>query len=224
MSRISLSSGVIRVVNWPDIRDTVSAGAGIIAAVYAILAYHRPRGGASVSEFAPASGLMRARGIIVLLSLIIVGQSYYSLTGRHAGAMPDTIAGWGINAGATQDEFSYSMTVDARQYMEYKDDYHLMLIVRIPYANIDGMSDTAIEKSAIYKIVDGPILLAHVNGKKLKVFVSGSLPIQYDLVLLPDKITPDKINSLGDVEALGGKILATREQTIPVQIHPPATN
>jgi hypothetical protein len=207
--------GTLLEMSWAELRDTVSVIAAVIAAFYAVVAYHRPKGEAAPMLKEAPPGSIVPRVIICILSAIILGQAFLNYRDRGEVAS-DPVGTWGVSGGSTPDEPVYTMAVNAHDYLEYKDQYHLMLIVRIPYADIDEMSDKTIEKSALYKITDQQILLAHVSEKKLRfpALPGTSVPIQYVLVALPDKISPDAITSLGDVEALGGKILAKRAQTI----------
>jgi hypothetical protein len=78
------------------------------------------------------------------------------------------------------------------------------------------MTDTVIEKSGLYTITDGGVILAHPSPNTLRFIVNQVNAIEYTLILVPSKITVEQISSLGDVEHIGGRILATMMQIIPI--------
>jgi hypothetical protein len=89
--------------------------------------------------------------------------------------------------------------------------HRLMLVVRPGYANIDPITDTSIKKSQAYTIQDGFMTLAlPTNGVAMwPLPTDRPVQLQFTLVDLPAMFSPDQILSLGDVERMGGKILAS---------------
>jgi hypothetical protein len=112
------------------------------------------------------------------------------------------------------------MTVNSRKLLNYKDHFKMMLILEIPYANIDPRTDTSIEKSGAFTITGGPVNLAIASVGRpthlrvdfppnVKVGDRVSAHANWNLVLIPNSFAPEQIASLQDVEGLGGKIVAT---------------
>lgn len=112
---------------------------------------------------------------------------------------------------------TFSEFVNSKSLVDDKDHFHLMLILNVPYPDIDPMTDFYIEKSATYTITGGIITLAvkvsasdHLRvlappdkklGDSFDVFV------HFYIALIPIGISPEQIRSLSDVELLGGKII-----------------
>lgn len=67
----------------------------------------------------------------------------------------DVITSWGVTK-----EHVFLMGVNSRLLTDFQKDYKLMEIIQIPYANIDRMTDTNIEKSVLYTITGGPMIVA----------------------------------------------------------------
>ena len=89
-----------------------------------------------------------------------------------------------------------------------------MLIVRAAFIDIDRISDLKIEKSGAYSIPSERLSMALVSTGKMKLAANLPNIVEWDVVLLPSQIPPDKITSLGDVTSLGGKILAVRSAQV----------
>jgi hypothetical protein len=118
---------------------------------------------------------------------------------------------------------TYFMTINTPLLQQYRNDHKLMLLVRAVFADVDRMSDTKIEKSALYSIPIGdPLTLALVSTGKMKVAALQATQVEYDIILLPSSVSHDRVTMLSDVEPLGGKILATAGQML--MGGPPDTN
>jgi hypothetical protein len=118
---------------------------------------------------------------------------------------------------------NYQMTINTPLLQQYRNDHKLMLLVRAVFADVDRMSDTKIEKSALYSIPIGdPLTLALVSTGKMKVAALQATQVEYDIILLPSSVSHDRVTMLSDVEPLGGKILATAGQML--MGGPPDTN
>jgi hypothetical protein len=133
--------------------------------------------------------------------------------------LTDLILNWGYDQGAMY------MIVNSRPLLDYKAASKLLLILNVPYSNVDKMTDPAIEKSPPYTITGEVIVLAvpflgaplSPSPKHLRVTAppnskvgeSFSVPVNYFLVLIPIHVSPDEIRSLSDVESFGGRIITT---------------
>ena len=107
----------------------------------------------------------------------------------------------------------------------------MMVVIHVPYSNIDKMTDTYIEKSTTFTITGEVAKLAiplpttvsfpHLRlsppaGSKVgDVF---NLMLDYTLVLIPNNLSEEQIRSLSDVEILGGKIITTFSTNITLVI------
>lgn len=105
----------------------------------------------------------------------------------------------------------------------------MMLILNVPYANIDRMADTAIEKSPMFTITGDRTIIAvplpprhnlqvtpPPNSNKVgDVF---DVLVNYYLVVVPNNTPAEQIKTLSDVERVGGKILTTEGTYIPFTI------
>ena len=120
----------------------------------------------------------------------------------------DVISGWG------RHDSDFWVSVNSAPLLDYKDRFKLMLILAIPYSNIDKMSDTSIEKSVAFTITGEPILIAvgltatpqHLRVSRPPNTKAGDTftrLINFTLVLIPTTLTPEQIRSLSDVETLG---------------------
>jgi|SRR5271167_3406587 len=201
--------------------NIVSTIAAVVAALYAVVTYHRPKGDASImsKEGSPARGAIISRLVIFVLSGIIIAQVFFNYYEKNSATV-EPILSWGTHK-ISSESFAYTMIVNGHSYLEYKDQYHLTLILRVPFADINEMSDTAIEKSALYDITDEPIAPAHISENKLHLTPmpgTNTALIKYILIALPDKIGVDAVTSLGNLQSLGGKILTDRSQTILVEL------
>jgi hypothetical protein len=87
----------------------------------------------------------------------------------------------------------------------------LMLVVRVPFADRDKMTDENIIKSQLYTISGGFMTLAipMTSMIGLKVLADRPTPIEFSLVEIPFLYSADQVRSLSDVEKLGGKFLAS---------------
>jgi hypothetical protein len=119
--------------------------------------------------------------------------------------------------------------VNSRSLLKYKDHFKMMLIVRVPYPDIDNMTDTAMEKSALYTITGGWTQLAITSIRQLRFRVSQgatgtiSPTVHFLLVIIPNDIAPEQIRTLSDVARVGGKIMDARDMNPEFQTTPTPT-
>jgi hypothetical protein len=126
----------------------------------------------------------------------------------------DVIKGWGHRGDAL------FIQVNSRLLLDYKDHFKMILIMEVPYANIDRMTDTNIEKSALFTITDAETLdlavrlptpphLRVAPPLNSNIGDAFDLLVNFTLVLIPTDLSPEQIRSLFDVQRLGGKIITT---------------
>jgi hypothetical protein len=78
------------------------------------------------------------------------------------------------------------------------------------------MTDDWIAKSTAYAI-DGPApALVAVRNNQIHFVSEANKFVEYNFVVLPYDKGPEQIRSLSDVEKLGGKVLVTADQGIPI--------
>jgi hypothetical protein len=127
------------------------------------------------------------------------------------------IMSWGAGKG------TFQVVVGSYALLKYKDNFKMMLILNIPYANVDLMTDPAIVKSPIFTITGAPTAIGipafppqlplQVSiPSTMKIGDSFNLPMLYILVIIPKNNSTDLIKSLSDVEKIGGKIVEIVEK------------
>ena len=206
-------------MSWTDIATASSTIATIIAAIFTVLAFFkRPSAkGATTGRASKASILSMA--VLALVSWIAVAFDYFE---RHSRpfAYNAVLNQWGVAA-----PLSYFLEANVTALAEYKSSERLMLILRVPYAEADRMSDRIIEKSRAYTITGNAVMLAHPTSNKLRFMAFQPTPVEFNLVMIPNAISEDQINCLEDVEHVGGRILATTATNVvggpPDQQQPP---
>ena len=158
------------------------------------------------------------RKIIVWIALPIAIAAYVLDVGDRLGFIGlsetgDLIPVWGEQGGGLV------MTVNSRRLRDYRDKFKMMMVLEVPYTNIDRMTDTSIAKSTTYTITGDLVTLAVPMSSaphNLRVFPppnskagdTFSVQVNFNLVLIPNNLLPEQITSLADVERLGGKIVA----------------
>jgi hypothetical protein len=167
-------------------------------------------------------------GFLPLLSLLVGGGAFaYQRThpanildlppSAQEGSSFGLIQAWGANNGVF-----YAVVKTNREMMSESKLRKLVLIVRVPFSEIDEMTDPSLKKSQAYTILDGFMTLALPinNGVPWKVVANGVTPLEYILVEIPFMFSPDQIRTLADVEGIGGKIIAkagTAMEILPAQ-------
>lgn len=198
----------------------VSAIAAVVGAAYTALSFHRPRAapvGDAPQEKRNWSPFWPV--ILVLVGWGAVAVNYW--VGNHSPApiipttQPDPskvfLQTWGMLPPAT-----YQVTVNGAMIQQYKDKFKLVLVTRTQFSDIDRMTDTYLEKSQPYTIEDGLMVLAHPSSNKLRFLIDRPTAVEYDVAMIPAQFSPDQINTLQDIEKLGGRILAGAANTVTV--------
>src|SRR5262249_26282756 len=127
---------------------------------------------------------------------------------------------WGLDGGA------FYLTANTSRIKEGRGTLRLMMIVRVPFADRDEMTDTAISKSQLYTITGEFLTLAipAASAASLKVLIDRPTPINYYLAEIPFLFSPSQVSSLSDVQKLGGKILGHVQTTSNFVVAPSPTN
>lgn len=203
--------------NW------IVAGLLGVQTLYIGLTYHRGQGEAVEKTRLAFRRSALVVGILMLLTWAAVGWDYYDRYSHRTLATQPLVISWGATPGpdlvtgpngTLMGIPSYTMLINAHPLFEaYGEKHKAMMIVRVPYANVDRMVDTAIEKSAAYTITDSGLAISHPGEGKLK-FPSGSGYVEFNLVVIPQDFAPDQITCLADVQKIGGAIIATTAQAI----------
>jgi hypothetical protein len=165
-----------------------------------------------------------ARTIVLSIALPIAIAAYTLDVGDRLGLIKlsetgDLIQSWG------QRVNNFYMIVNSRRLWDYKDNFKMVLVLEIPYAHLDKMTDTSIEKSTTYTITGDVINVAaslptphHLRviatQPNVKVGDEVRLMMDFNLVIIPNNILPEQITSLSDVGRLGGKIVATHGRDV----------
>src|ERR1700730_8153583 len=104
------------------------------------------------------------------------------------------------------------MIVNPRGLPKQREKFNLMLLVRVPFGNVDPFHDTDIEKSTLYTISDYSITLSLKLSEEFvrRVTATNPMATELNLIMLPISFVPDQVLSLSNVSRLGGKILSRR--------------
>lgn len=192
-----------------------ATAAATVQAVYAMLSYHASRGRPMPSKL--TSQNKKAIIVTTAMSLICwmgIGYSLYDRRATRTSECMDYVGAYGIHGPLT-----FYATVETSNLADQKDEYRLVLAVRVNYADIDPITDTALEKSSEYTITGESVRLSTrpspINSG-LRLFEAKHYSLAYYVVLLPHKYTSANISSLADVERLGGRIIGKKYQTVPL--------
>jgi hypothetical protein len=157
-----------------------------------------------------------ARTLILLIAFPVAIAAYtLDISDRlgwiHLSETGGVITGWGHHDG------SFFIIANSSSLLAYKETFKLLLIIAVPYLNVDKMADTAIDKSALFTITGEAMTIAiglptpsHLritpppNSKGGELF---DVLVDFTLVIIPKDLSPEQIISLSDVERFGGKIV-----------------
>jgi hypothetical protein len=133
----------------------------------------------------------------------------------------DVIQGWGRHDGAL------FITVNSRLLLGYQNKFKMVLIIELPYTDIDKMTDTHIEKTALFSITGNVTTMSVVPSighlrvvppPDAKVGDIFDRLVGFSLVLLPNNLSAEQVESLLDVQKLGGQIIATYSTNVQFQV------
>ncbi|MEZ0220346.1 MAG: hypothetical protein ACAH22_08630 [Tardiphaga sp.] len=185
-------------MTWSDAASAASTIATIVAAGFTIAEFFRKRARGTRAAAWPSKAPIVIVAVLAVVSWGAVAFDYFD---RHSRpfAYSAVINQWGIAA-----PLNYYLEANTSALSEYKATHKLMLILRVPFAEFDRMTDKNVEKSGLYSISGGPVMMAHPTSGKLRFVPLTPTPVEFDLVLLPNGISAEQVGSLADVEMLVG--------------------
>jgi hypothetical protein len=145
---------------------------------------------------------------MVVLTAVVVGAIGYDIYDRHHQIHSENVLAWG----GLGD--NYYMTVATREFQDQAKTTRLMLIVRPAIMGADPMTDANIGKSNLYTISGPVVTLTVPTSTPLRMVPLQPNMMDYNAVLLPLGVGPERIRTLGDVVDLGGKILEGRATSV----------
>jgi hypothetical protein len=146
--------------------------------------------------------------LMAMLSAVVVGAVSYDIYDRHHQLHRENVPSWG---GIGEN---YHMIVATHELQDQTKTMRLMLIVRPSLLGADPMADTNIGKSGSFTISGASVALAVPANTPLRMVPNQLNVLEYDAVLLPLGIGPDRVRTLADVIDLGGKIFETRGTSV----------
>ena len=192
-----------------------ATAAATVQAVYAMLGYHASRGRPMPSKLTNQNKkVIVVTTVMSLLCWIGIGYSLYDRRSAKTSECTDYVGAYGIHGPLT-----FYASVDTANLIEQKDDYRLVLAVRVNYADVDPITDTALEKSSEYTITGDLVRLSTrfaPSQTGLRILEAKSYSLSYYVLLLPNRYTAANVSSLADVERLGGKVIGRKAQTVPL--------
>jgi len=168
-----------------------------------------------------------ARSLMLIIAVPIAIAAYTIDVSDRLGWIKlsetgDVIQGWGRHDGG-----ALFITVNSRLLLGYQDKFNMMLIIELPYTDIDKMTDTHIEKTSLFSITGNVTTMSVVpsighlrvvpppNAKVGDIF---DRLVGFSLVLLPNNLSAEQVESLSDVQKLGGQIIATYSANVQFQV------
>jgi hypothetical protein len=145
---------------------------------------------------------------IALLSAVVVGAVGYDIYDRHHQVHRESILSWG----AAGD--NYHMAVATHEIQGAAKTHRLMLIIRPNLMGTDPMTDTNIGKSGLFTIAGSVVVLALPTMTPLRMAPNQENFMDFNAVLLPIGVGPERIRSLADVVDLGGSIFQSRATSV----------
>src|ERR1700688_10965 len=106
------------------------------------------------------------------------------------------------------------MAVATRDIQGAAKTHRLMLITRPNLMGADPMTDTNIAKSGLFTIAGSVVVLALPTMTPLRMAANQVNLVDFNTVLLPIGVGPERIRSLADVVDLGGSIFQTRATSV----------
>ncbi|MGW1423851.1 hypothetical protein ACWAT4_27435 [Bradyrhizobium manausense] len=179
--------------------------------LYAALTYHQDQGASKIESGS------RKRPLRLIASMMLLTWAGVALVFYTRPSLPAAVL---VYYGVAPPK-QFHAVAQLTNWEDYKGK-KAVLITRTNFADRDRLADDWIAKSIPYSI-EGPIVTTVAITENQMHFTPGVLNfIEYNFAVLPPGIDPSQIRTLGDVEKLGGKILATASQGIPMD-HPVPT-
>ena len=119
------------------------------------------------------------------------------------------LTGWMTAWGSKPPDIAYA-TVNAEQFLPYKEHMRLMLICRAVDDTVDELQDEDIQKSSVFTPTQSVMNMEMHLTQKLMTKAATYSPLQMvhvALILMKQDLDTGKIKKLADVSSLGGNIL-----------------
>lgn len=142
------------------------------------------------------------------------GQNSMELRFLDHKSLPDVFAGdsnpilqWGTSAPGTNSAY---VTVNTGTLKRYARDYHLIVLYRASDSYTEARDDTRIAKSEIFEIAGERKTIGTRLGQDFMQRLIPSRFVQIYLLLLPNHITGNTIDSVNDALGKGAILVSTR--------------
>jgi hypothetical protein len=164
-----------------------------------------------VGEMTPRNKLVT---ILIVGSFLFSGFGFYKTleAPRIRILDPDLIiAAWGMHPPGVM-----TAVIATEQLQPFKENFRVMLAVRVTDNTVDPKKDKTVEKSSLFLITGGPIPIEIPMSQDMKGRINTSaasgkvVAIEYYALMVPKGVQPRQITALADVDTLGGNILARR--------------
>lgn len=150
----------------------------------------------------------RAVVLMAALTAIVVGAVGYDVYDRNHQVQRDSVVSWGAAGTA------FHMAVTTHDLQNAAKTQRMMLILRPVLMGSDPMTDTNIAKSGLFTISGPTVVLAISSLPPLLMAADQMNFMEFNAVLLPVGVGPERIRSLADVLDLGGRIYQTRATSV----------
>lgn len=197
---------------WVTAAAAVASAVGQgISAFYDHRQFHRQQNMRSRAKGQSGNQISRRRFWIMALFPIIawaaVGFDYY-VVHSNGNAPVGKLATWGAYTPPGDTVPFYSAEMQFSDWESLSGKYKFGIIVRnASRPNIDRFSDKHIEVSTLHTI-DGPGIKIGFRGAGNVLFAHGTInSIEFTAFIIPKGIENDQLNTIGDVKALGGKLV-----------------
>ncbi len=183
-------------MNWNMTLTILALVLAAVQVIYAGLTYHRDRAGAMGADTARQTH----RPVAIIGSFMLLTWAAVAIDVHDRSTRPSAVPALIQSYGQLPNGFYVEVNTDP--LLEYKDSSKLLMIVRVNYSDIDRMTDTAIEKSGTYTIAPHKLIMSALLQPRYKLRVSNTQnnAIQYYIILIPSRLSPDLIVSLSDIE------------------------
>jgi hypothetical protein len=142
---------------------------------------------------------------LTLLSLVMCGVGIW-----NQATKPERlgyITGWGESTDRSQG----AVTVDTSHLLDETEAFRLGAVEVHDDSLSDPLDSPGLQKSTLFDIQPGPVTIGiHLDGR----FRRSLEKVDFDLLLVPKRVTMDAFATLHKAEDLGVQILATRQMVV----------
>jgi hypothetical protein len=142
--------------------------------------------------------------VVIMAGLVILSWLPYVI----AGASRPTalvIESWSTRAG---NHPAAIMRVNASQYLKYRSEDYLLAVIKLDDPTMDDSTDRRIAKSGKFYISESAFDVAIPIPQDMAMRNANQL--NFYVLLLPNQISPEDIQSLHDAEIRGGKMIDSK--------------